>query len=123
MKKLLEKLFGDKIIQNAPHSPDIAYPIETLWAELKKRIKNRRPKNLDELRQISIEEWNKIPQNFIQKLFKNFIKRCKKIIELNGGRLEPAHLRQIRKEMKEENNNEEKNIKIKNVFHGGVGKK
>ena len=78
MKKLLEKLFGDKIIQNAPYSPDIAYPIETLWAELKKRIKDRRPKNLDELRQISIEEWNKIPKNFIQKLFKNFIKRCQK---------------------------------------------
>ena len=129
VKKLLEKLFGDKIIQNAPHSPDIAYPIETLWAELKKRIKDRRPKNLDELRQISIEEWNKIPQNFIQKLFKNFIKRCKKIIELNGGRLEPAHLRQIRKEMKEENNNEDeeimneekneenKTLKLKIVFH------
>ena len=63
VKKLLEKLFGDKIIQNAPHSPDITYPIETLWAELKKRIKNRRPKNLDELRQISIEEWNEFPKN------------------------------------------------------------
>ena len=82
MKKLLEKLFGDKIIQNAPHSPDIAYPIETLWAELKKRIKDRRPKNLDELRQISIEEWNKISQDFIRKLFRNFLKRYKKIIEL-----------------------------------------
>ena len=94
----------------------------------KKRIKDRRPKNLDELRQISIEEWNKIPQNFIKKLFKNFIKRCKKIIELKGGRLEPAYLRQIRKEMKEENNNEEeimngekneenKTLKLKIVFH------
>ena len=36
IKLLLENLFGDKLIQNAPHSPDIAYPIETLWAELKK---------------------------------------------------------------------------------------
>ena len=36
IKNLLEKLFGDNLIQNAPHSPDIAYPIETLWAELKK---------------------------------------------------------------------------------------
>ena len=39
VKKLLEKFFGYKIIQNAPHSPDIAYPIETLWAELKKESK------------------------------------------------------------------------------------
>ena len=39
VKILLDKLFGDKMIQNAPHSPDIAYPIETLWAELKKESK------------------------------------------------------------------------------------
>ena len=39
VKKLLEKLFGDKIIQNVPHSDDIAYLIETLWAELKKESK------------------------------------------------------------------------------------
>ena len=31
MKILLNDLFGDKFIQNAPHSPDIAYTIETLW--------------------------------------------------------------------------------------------
>ena len=55
MKILLDKLFGDKMIQNAPHSPDIAYPIGTLWAELKKRVKDRNPRNLDELRQISID--------------------------------------------------------------------
>ena len=84
IKKLLEKLFGDNFIQNAPHSSYIAYPIETLWVEMKKRVKERRAKDLDELKQITIEEWNKIPKSFIKKLFKNFIKRCKKIIELNG---------------------------------------
>ena len=40
MKILLNELFGDKFTQNAPHSPDIAYPIETLLAELKKRVKS-----------------------------------------------------------------------------------
>ena len=39
IKALLEKYFDDKLIQNAPHSPDIAYPIETLWSELKKMVK------------------------------------------------------------------------------------
>ena len=120
IKNLLEKLFGDNLIQNAPHSPDIAYPIETLWAELKKRVKERRAKNLDELKLITIEEWNKIPKSFIQKLFKNFIKRCKKIIELNGGRLEPVHLKQIRKEVKDE----EKEVKEeKEDFEDGESKK
>ena len=110
IKKLLEELFGDNLIQNAPNSPDIAYPIETLWAELKKKVKERRAKNLDELKQITIEEWNKIPKSFIQKLFKNFIKRCKKIIELDGGRLEPIHLKQIRKEAEKEEKEEKEKI-------------
>ena len=39
IKILLNELFGDKFIQNAPHSPDIAYPIENLWAYLKKELK------------------------------------------------------------------------------------
>ena len=62
IKNLLEKLFGDNLIQNAPHSPDIAYPIETLWAELKKRVKERKTKNLYELKLITIDEWNNIPE-------------------------------------------------------------
>ena len=66
---------------------------------IKKRVKNRNPKDLEELKVRTIEEWNKIPKNYIKKLFKNFIKRCNKIIELEGGRLEPEHLKDIRKEM------------------------
>ena len=123
IKNLLEKLFGDNLIQNAPHSPDIAYPIETLWAELKKRVKERRAKNLDELKLITIEEWNKIPKSFIQKLFKNFIKRCKKIIELNGGSLEPVHLKQIRKEVKDEEKEVKEEKEEKEDFEDGESKK
>ena len=36
IKSLLKNLFDDKLIQKTPNSPDIAYPIETIWAELKK---------------------------------------------------------------------------------------
>ena len=104
---MLKNLFEDKLIQNAPHSPDIAYPIETLWAELKKRVKSRNPKNAEELKEITIEEWNKIPKEYIKKLFNNFKKRCQKIIELEGGRLEPEHLREIRNEEKEEESKKE----------------
>ena len=78
IKIILENFFDDKFIQNSPHSPDIAYLIETLWTELKRRVKDRNPKNLDELKKITIEEWNKIQKKFIPKLLKNFIKRCKK---------------------------------------------
>ena len=78
IKIIKENLFGDKFIQNSPHSPDIAYLIETLWTELKRTIKDRNPKYLDEFKIINIEEWNKIQKKFIPKLLKNFIKRCKK---------------------------------------------
>ena len=116
IKLLLENLFSDKLIQNAPHSPDIAYPIETLWAELKKRVKSRYPKNPEELKIITIEEWNKIPIDYVKKLFINFRKRCEKIIELNGGRLEPEHLREIRKEMEKEEENKEKMDEKENAY-------
>ena len=59
---LLNKLFPKKWLQNSPHSPDIAYPIETLWAELKNKEKKEKPKNLNELKTFIIEEWNKNPQ-------------------------------------------------------------
>ena len=49
-----KKIFGDNFIQNAPHSPYIAYPIETLWIERKKKVKERRAKDLDKLKQITI---------------------------------------------------------------------
>ena len=114
IKLLLENLFGDKLIQNAPHSPDIAYPIETLWAELKKRVKSRNPKNPEELKIITIEEWNKIPIDYVKKLFINFRKRCEKIIELNGGRLEPENLREIRKEMEKKKKIKKKWMRKKN---------
>ena len=83
-----------------------------MWVELKKRVKNRNPKDLNELKQITIEEWNNILKNFIQKLFRNFIKRCNKIIGLKGGRLEPIHLKQIRKEMEDEDKEIKKDEEI-----------
>ena len=47
-----------------------------------------------------------MPKELVINRFKNFIKRCQKIIELKGGRSEQVHLNQIRKE--EEENKEKK---------------
>ena len=44
------------------------------------------------------EEWYSIPQTLINNLFKNYIKRIKKILELEGARLELEHLKQIKEE-------------------------
>ena len=48
------------------------------------KLKSKNPKNLDELRQISIEEWNKISKRHYSEIIQKFHKKCNKIIELIG---------------------------------------
>ncbi|KAF2344343.1 Homeobox domain-like [Trinorchestia longiramus] len=47
------------ILEWPSQSPD-TYPIENFWRELKLKIQKRGPNNITELKEISIEEWNKI---------------------------------------------------------------
>ena len=121
---LANSLFGnDKWILCPPTSPDLAYLIENLWAILKKNVKNRNPENYEQLKQFCIEEWNQInPKNYL----KNFLKRVKMVLKINGNRLEDWHLKQIRKEEEEEEEEDEeegeknfliKNRKLKRVFN------
>ena len=78
-KALIVKLFGQKaFLQNPHNSPDIAYPIETLWGYLKPRIKKRDPKSLKELKEIALEEWRLIPEERIKNCRLNWIRRLKK---------------------------------------------
>ena len=125
-KKLLNLIFGKKgWIQNSPSSPDLAYPIETVWAELKDKVGNRNPKTYEELKNYCIEEWNKIEP---RKYFKNFEEKIKLCKELNGERLNEFKLREIRKKAEEETEIElegkkEGNIvekKLKRVFNEKV---
>ena len=111
-KNLIKELFGKQnFIQNPPSSPDLAYPIENLWGYIKPRIKKRNPENLDDLKKITIEEWDKIPKSIIDKCGKSYVKRLKKVIELNGERLEPFHLKEIEKELEEDSNKNEEDEK------------
>ena len=124
-KFLIKKLFGDKLIQNPPNSPDLAYPIENIWGYLKPKIKKRNPKNLEVLKKFTIEEWNSIPNKLIQKCGMGYIKRVKKIIEIKGERLEPYHLNIIQKELNQEfpekedeqGQNEKKNLSMKIIYN------
>ena len=85
---LLNNLFSEgNWLQNPPNSPDLAYPIEDIWAIIKPRIKRREPKSLDELKKFTIEEWDSIPKTIIQNLTTRYIDKIKKVIELNGERL------------------------------------
>ena len=72
----------------------MAYPIETVWAELKDKVGVRDPKTYEELKQYCIEEWNKIEP---KKYFKNFEAKIKLCKEINGERLNKYNLKKIRK--------------------------
>ncbi len=122
-KKLLNETFGESgWIQNPPNSPDLAYPIETLWANLKKEVKKKNPQTKEDLKNYCIEEWNKIKP---KKYFENFIERIKKCIELKGGRLEDYYLKKMKikkeKKKKEEEEEEEEEVnnnrKLKRIFN------
>ena len=109
--------YFDKWIQNPPNSPDLAYPIEALWGIIKPRIKRRNPKTIQELKQFTLEEWNSVPPQLLKNLCSNYLKRIEKVLELNGARLEPEHLRQLsKKRMIYMNGKFQKNYQILKQF-------
>ena len=50
-------------------SPDLNL-IENLWAYVKKRVFKANPKNLEELWSVVLEEFQKIPNEFVKKTFR-----------------------------------------------------
>ena len=65
-------------------SPDLN-PIENVWAELKKRMRARRPTNLTQLHQLCQEEWAKIHPTYCGKLVEGFLKCLAKVKQFKGN--------------------------------------
>jgi transposase len=72
-----------KVIDWPSYSPDLN-PIENLWGIVKRNVEKRMPKNLDELEQFMVEEWNKIPDSILKSLVDSMRNRCLEVIEKNG---------------------------------------
>ncbi len=68
------------------NSPDLN-PIENIWAIVKRNVEMRMPKDLPELEQYMIEEWDRIPNNIIINFISSMRRRCEMIIENNGERI------------------------------------
>ncbi len=64
-------------------SPDL-HPIENLWRELKVRVTNRQPRNLNDLERICKEEWDKVPPEMWANLVTNY-KKCLTSVIANKG--------------------------------------
>ncbi len=63
-----------KVLEWPSQSPD-HNPIENLWRELKVRVAKRQPRNLNDLKRICKEEWDKIPPEMYANLVDNYKKR------------------------------------------------
>lgn len=74
------------LLEWPPNSPDIN-PIEHLWDYLKKKIRSRIPPvtNHNELVTAVIEEWEIIPQDFIDSLIASMPRRMNAVIMSRGG--------------------------------------
>ena len=68
------------------NSPDLN-PIENLWALVKRNVEKRKPKNLDDLGEFMVEEWEKIPDEIINNLVRSMKRRCEEIIRTKGERI------------------------------------
>ena len=73
-----------KVLEWPSQSPDLN-PIENLWAELKKRVRARRPTNLIQLHQLCQEEWAKIHPTYCGKLVEGYPKRLTQVKQFKGN--------------------------------------
>jgi transposase len=72
-----------KVLEWPSQSP-VLNPIENLWAELKKRVRARRPTNLTRLHQLCQEEWAKIPPIYCGKLWEGYPTRLTQVKQCKG---------------------------------------
>jgi transposase len=74
---------GVDCIDFPPYSPDLN-PIENLWAELKRCIDQQQPRNIEELKKVLNEEWNRLDNNYLSTLSHSMIQRCQVVIVSRG---------------------------------------
>jgi len=76
----------DQILDWPKYSPDLN-PIENIWAILKRNVRKRLPKNVDELENFIHEEWQKIDTEIIIRACESIEARIDKCIQVNGKRI------------------------------------
>jgi len=67
-------------------SPDLN-PIEHLWDHLQQQINKRRPPvtTLQQLETALVQEYNRVPMRFLQRLVRSMPKRCQAVLRARGG--------------------------------------
>jgi hypothetical protein len=76
---------GVQLIDFPPYSPDLN-PMENLWANLKRRVEEHNPRNIQELTQHIHNEWSRTNRSYLCKLSDSMPQRCRAVIVNQGHR-------------------------------------
>ncbi len=79
-----------KVMDWPSMSPDLN-PIEHLWGILKRKVEERKVSNIQQLRDVVMEEWKRTPVTTCEALVNSMPKRVKAVLENNGGHTKYWH--------------------------------
>lgn len=74
-----------RMLKNWPSQSADLSPIENLWDFLKGKVSERKPMNVEELWNITQEEFNLIPDDYIKKLYASMPRRVSAVIQAKGA--------------------------------------
>lgn len=72
-----------KVLETPPQSPD-CNPIENLWEYLDRRVRETPISSVPQLKKRLLEEWNKIPTDYLQRLVQSMPRRLEAVLRAKG---------------------------------------
>ena len=83
IKQYIRRWITKRILPHPAQSPDLN-PIELIWAQMKRRVEEKRPQSKGDLLRAILNSWESISVQDIRKCIDNLPKKIEKIIEGEG---------------------------------------